>query len=88
MEGLSTLVQVLREMEMNKTMSILGIILAGLVLIIIYSIPGGHKIPVVTKQYDILCIEGLTYIAINRNLQSAMMSIMLDKESKVIPCQK
>jgi len=71
-----------------KSLGITIILALCVLMVIIYATIGGNRITVAQKEYDILCIEGLTYIAINRNLQSAMMSIMLDKESKVIPCYK
>lgn len=59
---------------------------ACLFMAYIYLTSGGHDVTYVKTDYDIICIKGVSYIAINRNLNSAMMSVMLDKESKVVPC--
>ncbi len=72
---------------MSKTAAIFIVLIGCLVLDIIYSIPGGHKkISITQKEYDTICIEGVTYVTINRGLNSAMMSVMLQANSQILPC--
>lgn len=72
---------------MSKKVGVFIVLVGCLTLGLIYSIPGGHKkIPVTQKDYDTVCIEGVTYVTINRGLNSAMMSVMLQPNSQIIPC--
>jgi hypothetical protein len=73
---------------MNKTKAMIIIVIGCAIMLGMYLSTGGKKKAVAQKDYDILCIEGVSYVAINQGLNSAMMSIMLNQNSHIIPCEK
>ena len=60
-----------------------------LILVAVGTLAGcndGRTISLQKDDYNILCIDNISYVIVNSGHSSATMSVKLDKESKIVPC--